>query len=50
MQALLGISGYNLTDARHWTGGEDGTGHDLQSFRGFPGFGRTFSVMMRMEF
>lgn len=50
MQAQLGISGYNLTDARYWTGGEDGSGHNLQSFRGFPGFGRTFSVMMRVEF
>jgi outer membrane receptor for ferrienterochelin and colicin len=50
MQAQLGLSGYNLTNARYWTGGEDGTGHNLQSFLGFPGFGRTFSVMMRVEF
>jgi hypothetical protein len=50
IQAQLGISGYNITDARYWVGGEDGTGHDLQSFRGFPGFGRTFSVMLRVEF
>lgn len=50
MQAQLGLSGYNLTNACYWTGGKDGTGHGLQSFLGFPGFGRTFSVMMRVEF
>lgn len=50
MPALLNISCYNALDSEHIIRGEDGSGHDLESFRGFWGFGRTFHVMLKLSF
>ena len=50
MPALLNISCYNALDSEHIIRGEDGPGHDLESFRGFWGFGRTFHVMLKLSF
>lgn len=44
------ISCFNALDHDYIIRGEDGKGHDLESFRGFWGFGRTFNFSLRMAF
>jgi outer membrane receptor for ferrienterochelin and colicin len=41
---------YNVLDSKHIIRGEDGSGHDLESFRGFWGFGRTFNFSVKVVF
>jgi len=48
--AMLNLSCYNVLDSQHIIRGEDGADHNLESFRGFWGFGRTFNVMMKVNF
>ncbi len=48
--ADLNISCFNLLDQEHIIRGEDGSGHDLESFRGFWGFGRTFYAALKIRF
>jgi len=50
LPAMLNLSCYNLLDSEHIIRGEDGADHDLESFRGFWGFGRTFNVMLKLSF
>jgi len=50
LPAMLNLSCYNLFDTEHIIRGEDGVDHDLESFRGFWGFGRTFNVMLKLSF
>ena len=40
----------NMLDQQYILKGEDGINHDLESFRGFWGFGRTFDIGLRFEF
>jgi hypothetical protein len=50
LPAMLNMSCYNLFNSEHIIRGEDGANHDLESFRGFWGFGRTFNVMLKLSF
>lgn len=43
-------NGYNLLNTRYIERGKDGAGHDLDSFRGFWGFGRNFNFGFRFNF
>lgn len=43
------VNGYNLTDTLYIERGLDGSGHDLESFRGFWGFGRNFNFGLRFS-
>lgn len=45
----FGLSCFNATDSDHIIRGEDGADHSIDSFRGFWGFGRTFSFSLRMN-
>ncbi len=49
-QAMFNMSCYNLLNSAFIIRGEDGANHDLESFRGFWGFGRTFNVMLKLSF
>lgn len=49
-RADLNLSCYNALDSEHIIRGEDGPGHDLENFRGFWGFGRTFHVDLKFYF
>jgi hypothetical protein len=44
------ISCFNVLNEKYIIRGEDGPGHDLESFRGFWGFGRNFNFSLRMSF
>lgn len=46
----LFVTGNNLLDTVFIERGKDGASHDLATFRGFWGFGRTFSFGMRLSF
>ncbi len=46
----LFVTGNNLLDTVFIERGKDGASHDLETFRGFWGFGRTFSFGMRLSF
>lgn len=48
--ATLNVSCFNLLDSEYIMRGEDGTGHDLDSFRGFWGFGRNFHLALKVNF
>jgi len=48
--ALLQLNGYNLLNSLHIVNGEDGAGHDLDTFRGFWSFGSTFDFMLSVRF
>jgi hypothetical protein len=48
--ASLNLSCYNLLDSEHIIRGEDGPGHDLESFSGFWGFGRNFNLALKVTF
>ncbi|NOX87251.1 MAG: TonB-dependent receptor [Chlorobi bacterium] len=50
MPVLLQINGYNLLNNNYIEWGEDGTGHDLDTFRGFWSFGRNFDFKFRLYF
>lgn len=47
---LLQINGYNLLNDNYIEWGEDGSSHDLNTFRGFWSFGRTFDFMLKLNF
>lgn len=42
-------NGYNLLDTFYIERGQDGAGHDLETFRGFWGFGRNFNFGLRFS-
>lgn len=44
------VSCFNLLDQHYILKGEDGNGHDRETFRGFWSFGRTFSAGMKVTF
>ncbi len=44
------ISCYNLLNSTYIIRGEDGTGHNLNDFRGFWGFGRNFNFSLKINF
>ena len=46
----LFVNGSNLLDTVFIERGKDGASHDIDTFRGFWGFGRTFSFGMRLSF
>jgi hypothetical protein len=48
--AVFGMSCFNALNAEHIIRGEDGRQHDLESFRGFWGFGRSFNFSLRVSF
>lgn len=48
--ARLGVSCFNLFDEEPIIRGEDGADHTIDTFRGFWGFGRTFSFSLRVNF
>ncbi|MCF8366128.1 MAG: TonB-dependent receptor, partial [Bacteroidales bacterium] len=48
--AMLNLSCYNALNSEHIIRGEDGVNHDLESFSGFWGFGRTFNMMLKLSF
>jgi outer membrane receptor for ferrienterochelin and colicin len=50
METYVQASCYNVLDHKHIMRGEDGAGHDLESFRGFWGFGRTFNFSVKVSF
>lgn len=50
LPAMLTFSCYNALNTEHIIRGEDGADHNLESFRGFWGFGRTFNVMLKLSF
>lgn len=50
ISTVLFVNGSNLLDTFYIERGVDGTGHDLESFRGFWGFGRNFSLGLRVIF
>ncbi|MEJ2594945.1 MAG: TonB-dependent receptor [bacterium] len=47
---LFQVNVYNLTGANYIEWGEDGTTHDLDSFRGFWTFGRNLEFLIRLNF
>jgi len=47
---LLQVNGYNLFNNNYIEWGEDGENHDLNSFRGFWSFGRSFDFMLKLNF
>ena len=49
MDVYLNAGCYNVLDQKHIIRGEDGSSHDLQSFRGFWGFGRTFNIAAKVK-
>lgn len=49
-QASLQLNGFNLLNDIHILNGEDGINHDLNSFRGFWSFGRTFDFTVKANF
>ena len=50
MPVLLQINGYNILNNDYIEWGEDSTGHNMESFRGFWSFGRNFDFMIRFYF
>ena len=50
ISTVLFVNGENLLNTFYIERGVDGTGHDLESFRGFWGFGRNFSLGLRVIF
>jgi hypothetical protein len=44
------ISCFNVLDSEFIIRGEDGAGHNLEDFRGFWGFGRTFNFSLKLSF
>jgi len=49
-QARFSLSCYNVLNDKHIIRGEDGLDHSSETFRGFWGFGRTFSFSLRISF
>ena len=43
------VNGSNLLDTFYIERGQDGSGHDLETFRGFWGFGRNFNFGLRFS-
>ncbi len=50
LKTIAGLSCYNLFDTESITRGEDGPGHNLETFRGFWTNGRTFNLSLSLEF
>jgi hypothetical protein len=50
VQADAQLSCHNLFDKETITRGEDGPAHDLETFRGFWTFGRTFHISLKLSF
>lgn len=50
MKLTLFVTGSNLLDTLFIERGKDGASHDIDTFRGFWGFGRTISFGMRLSF
>lgn len=50
IESYLQVSCYNVLDQRSIIRGEDGAGHNMEDFRGFWGFGRSFNFSFRMRF
>ena len=50
ISTTLFVTGSNLLDTFYIERGTDGSAHDLESFRGFWGFGRNFSFGLRLSF
>ncbi len=48
--ALLQLNAYNILNENYIEWGEDGTDHDLDTFRGFWSFGRNFDFMLKINF
>jgi hypothetical protein len=48
--ASFQVNVYNLLNTVHIEIGEDGVNHDLDTFRGFWSFGRTFDFVLRLNF
>ncbi len=44
------INGYNICNNIHIVNGEDGTGHNLETFKGFWSFGRHFDFSLQINF
>ena len=49
-ELTLYATGANLTDTEYIERGKDGSSHDRETFRGYWGFGRTFSFGLRLSF
>ncbi len=49
-QATAYVSVRNILDSKHIIRGLDGSGHDIESFTGFWGFGRTMDAGIRVRF
>ena len=47
---FTGLSCFNLLDQEHILRGEDGSSHNLSTFQGYWGFGRTFSFNLKLQF
>ena len=50
IQAQAQLTCHNLFDKESITRGEDGSSHDLETFRGFWTFGRTFHMSLKFSF
>jgi iron complex outermembrane recepter protein len=50
IQARAQLTCHNLFDKETITRGEDGLSHDLETFRGFWTFGRTFHMSLKLSF
>jgi iron complex outermembrane recepter protein len=48
--ASLSLNCFNLFDSQHILRGEDGAGHNLETFAGFWDFGRNFNVALKVNF
>jgi hypothetical protein len=48
--AVFNLNCFNIFNKEHILRGEDGSGHDEESFVGFWGFGRNFSFSLHLSF
>ncbi len=50
LNSRAGLNVYNVFDVDHWIEGTDGSAHDLNTFRGYMGFGRNFNFSLKVAF
>jgi outer membrane receptor protein involved in Fe transport len=50
LESYLQVSCYNVLNDKNIIRGEDGTGHNMEDFTGFWGFGRTFNFSLKISF
>ncbi len=50
LPAIVNLSCFNVMNRTHILRGMDGPGHDIESFRGFWGFSRSFSIGITLKF